>query len=47
MVSPPPPDAAVLAERIAGMREALDTLEQSLAAQPPAANGRGRVATAV
>ncbi|MFF8778830.1 hypothetical protein ACF07W_16355 [Streptomyces sp. NPDC015140] len=47
MVSPPPPDAAVLAERIAGMREALDTLEQSLAAQPPAANGRDRVATAV
>ncbi|MFD5801433.1 ion transporter [Streptomyces sp. NPDC127020] len=47
VVSLPEPDPAVLAERIAGMRQALDTLEQSLAAQPPAANGRDRVTTTV
>lgn len=47
MVSLPAPDPAVLAERIAGMRSALDTLEQSLAAQPPAANGQDRVTTTV
>ncbi|WP_432100362.1 ion transporter [Streptomyces sp. WAC 04229] len=47
VVSLPAPDPAVLAERIAGMRQALDILEQSLAAQPPVANGRDRVTTTV
>ncbi|MFE1993191.1 ion transporter [Streptomyces parvulus] len=41
------PDPAVLAERIAGMRQALDTLEQSLAQAPTAPDGQERVTTAV
>ncbi|MCF2128256.1 hypothetical protein L1I79_17710 [Strepomyces sp. STD 3.1] len=47
VVSLPAPDSAVLAERIAGMRQALDTLEQSLAAQAPVTDGRDRVTTTV
>ncbi|MFF9499779.1 ion transporter [Streptomyces sp. NPDC014656] len=45
VTSPAEPAAGELAERIAGMRQALDTLERSLAAHPPAAHGRERMTT--
>ncbi|WP_432017152.1 ion transporter [Streptomyces hydrogenans] len=41
--SPAEPDTGELADRIAGMRRALDTLEQSLAAHPPAPHDRERM----